>query len=77
MPKIYSESKPPPLGNRTLVIGHWLPFFRGAELRPPPPGASKDPLVRYLDVHENDPPDDARLARWIRQAAALPGWGQN
>ncbi len=44
---------------------------------PPPPGASKDPLVRYLDVRENDPPDDARLARWIRQAAKLPGWGKN
>ena len=48
-------------------------FFRGADLRPPPPGKSKDPRVRYLDIHEQDPFDEERLADWIRQAAALPG----
>jgi hypothetical protein len=30
--------------------------------------------VRYLDIHEDDQLDEARLATWIRQAAALPGW---
>ena len=49
-------------------------FFRGASLRPPPPGASKQPDVRYLDIREADVIDDAQLADWIRQAAALPGW---
>lgn len=49
-------------------------FFRGTSLRPPPPGASKDPNVRYLDIHENDPFDERQVADWIRQAAALPGW---
>ena len=49
-------------------------FFRGAALRPPPPGASKQPEVRYLDIREADAIDDAQLADWIRQAAALPGW---
>jgi hypothetical protein len=49
-------------------------FFRGASLRPVPPGASKHKDVRYLDIREDDETDDAQLAKWIRQAAALPGW---
>jgi hypothetical protein len=49
-------------------------FFRGASLRPLPPGASKHKEVRYLDIREDDELDEAQLATWIRQAAALPGW---
>ncbi|MCA9601620.1 MAG: DUF1801 domain-containing protein [Polyangiales bacterium] len=49
-------------------------FFRGASLRPPPPGASKDPNVRYLDIHENEAIDEVQFAKWVRQAAKLPGW---
>ena len=51
-----------------------LTFFDGAKLDPPPPVGSKDPNVRYLHIHEEDEIDEARLADWIRQAAALPGW---
>ena len=49
-------------------------FFRGTSLRPPPPGASKHKEVRYLDIREDDQFDEAQMATWIRQAAALPGW---
>ena len=49
-------------------------FFRGASLRPPPPGVSKQQEVRYLDIHEDDGIDEKLVASWIRQAAALPGW---
>lgn len=49
-------------------------FFRGAELDPQPPGASKQPDVRYLDIREGDELDAAQLADWARQAASLPGW---
>ena len=49
-------------------------FFRGASLRPAPPGESKHKEVRYLDILEDDPLDEAQLVTWIRQAAALPGW---
>jgi hypothetical protein len=49
-------------------------FFRGTALRPAPPGESKHKEVRYLDIHEDDQLDEALLATWIRQAAALPGW---
>jgi hypothetical protein len=49
-------------------------FFRGTSLRPVPPGESKHKEVRYLDLHEDDELDEAQLATWIRQAAALPGW---
>jgi hypothetical protein len=50
-------------------------FFRGASLRPVPPGESKQKDVRYLDIHEDDPIDEARLAAWVKQASRLPGWG--
>jgi hypothetical protein len=49
-------------------------FFRGAELRPLPPGESKDKDVRYLDIYEGDPVDDKRVERWVKQASKLPGW---
>jgi hypothetical protein len=49
-------------------------FFRGTSLRPVPPGESKHKEVRYLDIREDDQLDEARMATWIRQAAALPGW---
>lgn len=48
-------------------------FFRGASLSPPPPGQSKHPHVRYLDVREGDTLDEAQLTDWVKQAAALPG----
>src|SRR5262245_1089161 len=48
-------------------------FFRGASLRPVPPGASKQKDVRYLDIHEDDPLDEAQFAAWVEQASQLPG----
>jgi hypothetical protein len=47
-------------------------FFRGASLRPLPPGESKHKEVRYLDIHE-DQLDEAQLAAWVKQASLLPG----
>jgi hypothetical protein len=49
-------------------------FFRGTSLRPVPPGRSKHPEVRYLDLREHDQTADEQIASWIRQAAAIPGW---
>jgi len=48
-------------------------FFRGAELKPRPPGASTQKNVRYLDVYEGDW-DEAQFAKWVKQASTLPGW---
>jgi hypothetical protein len=49
-------------------------FFQGTSLRPVPPGGkAKD--ARWIDIHEHDL-DEAQMATWIRQAAALPGWVQ-
>lgn len=48
-------------------------FFRGARLRPVPPGESKQKEVRYLDIHEDDTLDEAQLANWVKQASELPG----
>jgi hypothetical protein len=49
-------------------------FFRGASLRPIPPGESKDKDTRYVDLHEDDL-EEAQMARWVTQASKLPGWG--
>jgi hypothetical protein len=49
-------------------------LFRGTSLRPVPPGESKHKEVRYVDIRQNDQVDEAQMAMWIRQAAALPGW---
>lgn len=47
-------------------------FFRGTSLRPVPPGGTgKD--ARWIDIHEDDL-DEAQIADWIKQAAALAGW---
>ena len=51
-------------------------FFNGGALRPKPPGTSKHEAVRYLDIHEGEPIDEAQLADWLKQASRLPGWGQ-
>ena len=48
-------------------------FFQGASLRPVPPGSGKDKSARWVDIHEGEL-DEAQLAAWVRQAAALPGW---
>ena len=49
-------------------------FFRGASLRPLPPGESKQKDVRYLDIHEDDRLDEAQFGDWVKQASKLPGW---
>ena len=48
-------------------------FFRGKSLRPVPPGESKHQDVRYLDIREDEPLDEAQLAAWVKQASELPG----
>ena len=47
-------------------------FFYGTSLRPVPPGGTGKE-ARWIDVHEHDL-DEARVAAWVKQAAALPGW---
>jgi hypothetical protein len=48
-------------------------FFRGTSLRPVPPGESKHREVRYFDIYEDPPFDEAQLAAWVKQASQLPG----
>jgi len=48
-------------------------FFKGASLRPIPPGESKQKEVRYLNIHEDDELDETRFASWVKQASKLPG----
>jgi hypothetical protein len=49
-------------------------FFNGASLRPVPPGGTeKSKESRWVDIHEGEL-DEAQLAAWVKQSAALPGW---
>jgi hypothetical protein len=47
-------------------------FFRGTSLRPVPPGESKHPEVRYLDIREGEQLDETQFAAWVKQASQLP-----
>ncbi|MCG2592271.1 DUF1801 domain-containing protein [Ramlibacter sp. XY19] len=57
------------------VFTHYvkLTFFKGTALRPVPPGGSAKE-ARWIDLREGSF-DEAQLAAWIAQAAAIPGWG--
>ena len=50
-------------------------FFRGTSLQPVPPGGRGNE-ARWIDIHEGAL-DEALLAKWTRQAAAIPGWGKS
>jgi hypothetical protein len=50
-------------------------FFQGTSLRPVPPGGTpKSKDTRWIDIYEDDELDEAQMATWVKQAAALPGW---
>lgn len=49
-------------------------FFRGTALKPAPlGGTAKD--ARWIDIHEGEAFDEKQLTKWVKQAAAMPGWG--
>lgn len=48
-------------------------FLKGTSLDPMPPKESKHYEVRYLDIYEDDDPDEDQLRSWIEQASKLPG----
>jgi len=55
-------------------------FFDGAQLAPQPPVGSERANTRYLHIFEADVVDgglrdSAQIARWMKQASKLPGWG--
>jgi hypothetical protein len=56
------------------VFAHYVKvtFFRGTSLQPVPPGGTSKE-GRWVDVREDDF-DEAQLAAWVKQAAALPGF---
>ena len=59
------------------VFTHYVKvtFFSGTSLRPVPPGGTpKSKDARWIDIREGDELDETQMARWVKQAAALPGW---
>ena len=63
------------LGFHTFKNYVKVSFFRGTSLEPVPPGGTGKE-GRWIDIHEDDL-DEEQMAAWIRQAAALPGWGKS
>ena len=58
------------------VFTHYVKvtFFRGTSLRPVPPGGTvRSQESRWIDIREGEL-DEAQMAKWVKQAAALPGW---
>ena len=55
------------------VFTHYVKvtFFRGTSLRPVPPGG-QGKEARGIDIREDDQLDEAQMATWVKQAAALP-----
>lgn len=55
-----------------------IAFFRGTSLSPIPPGESKQPEVRYLDIREDDSTNsgsafnDKQFIAWVKAASRLP-----
>jgi hypothetical protein len=62
------------MGLHTFTRYIKVAFSRGTSLRPVPPGASKSKDTRYIDIRAGDELDEAQLAKWVKRAAALPGW---
>ncbi|WP_437498371.1 DUF1801 domain-containing protein [Sorangium sp. So ce1099] len=59
------------------VLTHYVKvtFFQGTSLRPVPPGGTaRSKEARWIDIREDDQLDEAQMAKWVKQAAALPGW---
>jgi hypothetical protein len=61
------------LGIRCFTKYIKVAFFRGAALRPLPPGESKQKDVRYLDIREDDQINEKQFTDWVKQASRLPG----
>lgn len=51
-----------------------ITFFQGVSLRPVPPSGNGKQL-RSIDLRSRGELDAAPIASWVRQAAALPGFG--
>ena len=52
-------------------------FFKGAELKPLPPGESKTDRLRYLNIHVTDEINEKQFTAWVKQASKLPGWSKS
>lgn len=59
------------------VLTHYVKvtFFEGMSLQPVPSGGTvRSKQARWIDIRETDVLDEAQMAAWVKQAAALPGW---
>ena len=50
-------------------------FFKGTSLTPEPPGGTTQE-ARWINIEEGTL-DPVQMLTWVRQAAAIPGWGKS
>lgn len=50
-------------------------FFKGTSLKPAPQGGGAQE-ARWVDINEATY-DESQLEEWVKQAAAMPGWGKS
>jgi len=50
-------------------------FFKGTSLKPAPRGGTAQD-ARWIDITETAF-DELQLREWVKQAAAIPGWGKS
>jgi hypothetical protein len=50
-------------------------FFKGTLLKPVPPGGTARE-ARWINIDQANL-DESQLMKWVRQAAAIPGWGKS
>ena len=50
-------------------------FFKGTSLTPEPPGGTAQE-ARWINIEEGTL-DPVQMVTWVRQAAAIPGWGKS
>lgn len=51
-------------------------FFRGASLKPQPP-EGEGAQMRSVNIASLDELDEKQMTSWVKQAAAIPGWGKS
>lgn len=61
------------LGFHCLTKYVKVAFLNGKLLDPLPPGFSKTPNARYLDIYEDKPFDEKLFVAWVKQAAKNVG----
>jgi hypothetical protein len=60
------------LGLHSRATSRWRSSRHVVAISPAQRQQGKD--TRYINIYKGDEFDEAQMANWVKQAAALPGW---